>query len=238
MRILAIESSSVTASVAIVTDDILTAEYTINHKKTHSQTLLPMIDEICSMTETDMDTFDIIAVSSGPGSFTGLRIGASTGKGLGLALDIPIVSVPTLDAMAYNMYGCDKLICPMLDARRANVYTGLYTFQECKNKTMKILIAQCLISIEKLVDKINEIGKEVIFLGDGTAVAKAIIEENITVKYEFAPPNISSQKAASVAVLGKLMFEEGKAINAREHLPDYIRPSQAERELNDKMSGQ
>ena len=84
MRILAIESSAVTASVAILTDDVLTAEYTVNYKKTHSQTLLPMIDEICKMTETEPESFDLIAVSQGPGSFTGLRIGAATGKGLSL----------------------------------------------------------------------------------------------------------------------------------------------------------
>lgn len=87
MRILAIESSAVTASVAILTDDVLTAEYTVNYKKTHSQTLLPMIDEICKMTETEPESFDLIAVSQGPGSFTGLRIGAATGKGIALALD-------------------------------------------------------------------------------------------------------------------------------------------------------
>ena len=87
MRILAIESSAVTASVAILTDDVLTAEYTVNYKKTHSQTLLPMIDEICKMTETEPESFDLIAVSQGPGSFTGLRIGAATGKGMALALD-------------------------------------------------------------------------------------------------------------------------------------------------------
>ena len=87
MRILAIESSAVTASVAILTDDVLTAEYTVNYKKTHSQTLLPMIDEICKMTETEPESFDLIAVSQGQGSFTGLSIGAATGKGLALALD-------------------------------------------------------------------------------------------------------------------------------------------------------
>ena len=103
MRILAIESSAVTASVAILTDDVLTAEYTVNYKKTHSQTLLPMIDEICKMTETEPESFDLIAVSQGPGSFTGLRIGAATGKGIALALDKKMVAVPTLKAMAYNV---------------------------------------------------------------------------------------------------------------------------------------
>ena len=102
MRILAIESSAVTASVAILTDDTLTAEYTINYKKTHSQTLLPMIDEICDMTDVKPDEFDVVAVSTGPGSFTGLRIGVATGKGIALATGIKMAAVPTLDAMAMN----------------------------------------------------------------------------------------------------------------------------------------
>ena len=126
MRVLGIESSSLVASVALVTDDILTAEYTVDFKKTHSQTLLPMLDEIVKLLELDMDTIDAIAVAGGPGSFTGLRIGAATAKGLGLALKKPLVHVPTVDAMAYNMWGAEGLICPIMDAKRSQVYTGLY----------------------------------------------------------------------------------------------------------------
>ena len=125
MKVLAIESSAVTASVAIMTEDTLIAEYTINYKKIHSQTLLPMIDEICRMTETDVSDIDIVAVSDGPGSFTGLRIGAATGKGIALAKDKPMVAVPTLEAMAYNLMGDKRLICPVMDARRQHLYTDL-----------------------------------------------------------------------------------------------------------------
>ena len=128
MRILGIESSSLVASVAIVTDDVVTAEYTVNLKKTHSQTLLPMIDQMMGLLEMELDTVDAIAVSGGPGSFTGLRIGSATGKGLGLALNKPLIHVPTMDAMAYNLYGANALICPIMDARRSQVYTGLYRF--------------------------------------------------------------------------------------------------------------
>ena len=128
MRILGIESSSLVASVAIVTDDVVTAEYTVNLKKTHSQTLLPMIDQMMGLLEVELDTVDAIAVSGGPGSFTGLRIGSATGKGLGLALNKPLIHVPTMDAMAYNLYGANALICPIMDARRSQVYTGLYRF--------------------------------------------------------------------------------------------------------------
>ena len=131
MRILGIESSSLVASVALVTDDVLTAEYTMNFKKTHSQTLLPMLDEIANMLELDLNTIDAIAVAAGPGSFTGLRIGSATGKGLGLALKKPLIHIPTVDAMAYNLYGCPDLICPIMDARRNQVYTCLLYTSRC-----------------------------------------------------------------------------------------------------------
>ena len=126
MRILGIESSSLVASVAIVTDGVVTGEYTMNYKKTHSQTLLPMLDELTRMLDLELDTIDAVAVSGGPGSFTGLRIGSATAKGLGLALKKPLIHVPTLDAMAYNLWGSDALICPIMDARRNQVYTGVY----------------------------------------------------------------------------------------------------------------
>ena len=128
MKILAIDSSGLVASVAVTEDDSLIAEYTTNYKKTHSQTLLPMLDEVKKMIELDLSCIDAIAVSAGPGSFTGLRIGSATAKGLGLALDKPIISVPTVDALAMNVYGTDHIVCPLMDARRSQVYTGIYRF--------------------------------------------------------------------------------------------------------------
>ena len=105
MKILALDSSGLVASAAVIEDDTLLAEYTICHKKTHSQTLLPMLDEIRKNIELDMNTIDAIAVSAGPGSFTGLRIGSATAKGLGLALEKPLIHVPTVDALAWNLFG-------------------------------------------------------------------------------------------------------------------------------------
>ena len=136
MRVLAIDSSGLTATVAVVEDEQTIAEYTVNYKKTHSQTLLPMIDEVKKMIDLDLSSIDAIAVSGGPGSFTGLRIGSATAKGLGLALGKPLIHVPTVDALAYNVYGCGDLICPIMDARRKQVYTGLYSFShEVKDGT-------------------------------------------------------------------------------------------------------
>ena len=157
MKILGIDSSSLVASVAIVTDDIMTAEYTINYKKTHSQTLLPMIDEISKMIELDLATIDGIAVAAGPGSFTGLRIGSATAKGLGLALGKPLLSIPTLEGLAYNLYGTDALVCPIMDAKRNQVYTGIYEFV---NNELKEIMGQTAISIDQLLEKLNEINRK------------------------------------------------------------------------------
>ena len=128
MKILGLDSSGLVASVAVVEDDELVAEYTTNYKKTHSQTLLPMLEELKSMIELDLGTLDAIALASGPGSFTGLRIGSATAKGLGLALDRPLVEVPTLEGLAWNLWGTDRVVCPLMDARRNQVYTAAYEF--------------------------------------------------------------------------------------------------------------
>lgn len=226
MRILGIESSSLVASAAIVTDHILTAEYTVNFKKTHSQTLLPMIDEIVRMTETDLDTIDAIAVSGGPGSFTGLRIGSATAKGLGLALKKPLIHVPTVDAMAYGLWGAAGLVCPIMDAKRNQVYTGIYRME----KGMETVKEQCAMDMHCLTEELNGLGEPVIFLGDGVPVYERIIREEMKVPFSFAPAHQSRQRAASVAALGAVLFARGETETAAEHGPDYLRKSQAERE--------
>ena len=147
MKILAIDSSGLVASVAVVEDEILLAEFTIDYKKTHSQTLLPMLDQMTKMIELDLNSIDAIAVAGGPGSFTGLRIGSATAKGLGLALDKPLLHIPTVDALAYNLYGVETLICPIMDARRNQVYTGVYRFEGDQFCTIK---EQEPMAIEKL----------------------------------------------------------------------------------------
>lgn len=160
MKILAIDSSGLVASVAVVEDDCLLAEYTVNYKKTHSQTLLPMLDEIGRMIDLDLATVDAVAVSGGPGSFTGLRIGSATAKGIGLALDRPLVHIPTLEGLAFNLYGTDRLICPIMDARRSQVYTGIYQFE---GDTFLRVEEQMAVPVTEIVDKLNVYGRPVIF---------------------------------------------------------------------------
>lgn len=231
MKILGIESSGLVASVAIVEDDQLLAEYTVNYKKTHSQTLLPMLDEIKKMIDLSMTDIDAIAVAKGPGSFTGLRIGSATAKGLGLALKKPLVEIPTVDGIAYQMYGHSRLVCPLMDARRNQVYTGLYKFEDAKDgHKFVVKKEQCAVSIDEIIDEINNCNEPVVFLGDGVPVYKEIITNSLKVPYEFAPAYCNRQRASSVAALGAVYFSEGKIVTAEEHKPDYLRLSQAERE--------
>lgn len=231
MKILAIDSSGLTASVAIVTEDNMLAEYTIHHKKTHSQTLLPMIDEIVKMIDLNLEEIDGIAVAAGPGSFTGLRIGSATAKGLGLALNKPLIHIPTVDAMAYNFYGSNLLICPMIDARREQVFTGIYTFEKGE---FKIVSKSEATSVVEIIDKLNQYNREVIFLGDGVTAYSHLVKENIKVPYQIAPIHHTNQRAGSVGALALQYYMTGNIETAAEHVPDYYRLSQAEREFAEK----
>lgn len=227
MKILAIDSSGIVASAAVVEDDNLLGEYTVNHKKTHSQTLLPMIDEVVRMIELDMDTIDAIAAAGGPGSFTGLRIGSATAKGLGLALDKPLIQVPTVDGLAYNLAGSSALVCPLMDARRNQTYTGLYEFEGFQ---MHTVLEQCAVGIDEIISRVNEKGREAVFLGDGVLVFAPYIAKHCTVPYTFAPAHLNKQRAGAVAVLAMEYYRAGRIQTAAEHRPDYLRLSQAERE--------
>lgn len=239
MKILALDSSGLVATVAIVENQIVQAEYTINYKKTHSQTLLPMLEEIRDMIELDMSTIDAIAVAAGPGSFTGLRIGSATAKGLGLALGKPLVEVPTLEGLAYNLCGVSSLVCPIMDARRNQVYTGIYEFVPSSlGWEMKNVMKQCAIDISAVIEECNKIGREVIFLGDGVPVFASQLAEGMKVPYRFAPANNNRQRAASVAALGEVYYAEGKIVTAAEHQPEYLRMSQAERERMEQAGTQ
>ena len=243
MRVLAIDSSGLTATVAVVEEIKTIAEYTVNYKKTHSQTLLPMIDEVVKMIGLDLNSIDAIAVAGGPGSFTGLRIGSATAKGLGLALNKPLIHIPTVDGLAYGVYGCEDIICPIMDARRNQVYTGIYTFSRKvgeKDGTKKaepvfqVIKMQMAVSIEELIERLNRYRRPVVFLGDGVPVYEQILEEKMKVPYSFAPSYMNLQRAAVVGALGIKYFKAGKYETAKEHCPDYLRVSQAERERAEK----
>ncbi len=262
MRILALDSSGLVASVAVVAQEgketVTVAEYTVNYtqchtlthapagaggrcsikcKKTHSQTLLPMLDEVVKAADLNLDEIDGIAVAAGPGSFTGLRIGSATAKGLGLALGKPLIHIPTLEGLAYNLWGTDKIICPILDARRGQVYTGIYEFD---GDDLKVLAEQTAVDIEELGEKLKSFGRPVIFLGDGVPVHRDALIERIMARCDiaFAPANMNRQRAASVGCLAIQYYQAGKIETAAEHKPDYLRVSQAERERAEREQRQ
>ena len=236
MNLIAIDSSGMTATVSLMRDGILVGTYTTCHKKTHSETLLPMLEELGRMTEYDNGKADAIAVAAGPGSFTGLRIGAALAKGMAEALGIPVIAVPTLEAMAYQFYGVSDIICPMMDARRDQVYSGIYSFEydgadkvcrlkECKPQDALDVASQC-----QAADEIaKKSSKKVIFLGDGVSVYRNIICENMTSEIIFAPAHRNAQDAACLAALAEEYYRAGKITPAEDFAPEYLRVSQAER---------
>lgn len=238
MRMLALDSSGLAASVALVEEKDgmaeTVAEFTVNYKKTHSQTLLPMLDGMARMVELDLASVDAVAVAAGPGSFTGLRIGSATAKGLGLALKKPLVAVPTLEGLAYNLYGTKKLVCPIMDARRGQVYTGIYEFL---GERLHVLQGSMAVCIEDLGAQLKAYQRDVIFLGDGVPVFGTRLKEDILKgeRISFAPAHLNRQRAAAVAALGICYYKEGKIQAAAEYTPDYLRLSQAERERKERL---
>ena len=238
MKILAIDSSGLTASVALWEDNLTLAEFSIHAKKTHSQTLLPMLEAVREKTEFHMEEIDAIAVTSGPGSFTGLRIGSATAKGFGFALEKPIIPVPTLEGLAYNLYGTDRLVCPLMDARRNQTYTGIYEFAAdgSGEYDMNVIKEQCAVPVEEILEACNKLDRAVAFLGDGVPMFEEQIKRLVKVPCCFAPAHMNRQRAAAVAALAAKYYRQGKIQTAAEHAPEYLRLSQAEREKKERES--
>lgn len=243
MKILAIDTSGLTATVALCEDDRLVSVFSIQYKTTHSQILMPMLEKIKELTSLDLKTIDAIALAAGPGSFTGLRIGTATAKGLCLALNVPLIAVPTLDAMAYNLYGVERLICPMMDARRSQVYTGVYTFVPEKREdtslytySMKTILDQKCASIDEIADFLNAQGKPVTILGDGVPVYLDSLEQKLKVPFSVASVSQDRQNAASLCQAAAQYMREGRTVDADSFAPEYLRVSQAERTSLEKKT--
>lgn len=232
MNILAIDASGLSGSVAYISDYKLVGEYYICHKLTHSQTIMPMLEHLKNMIGLELEGVDAIAVTSGPGSFTGIRIGVSTAKAMALAIGVPIIGIPTLDVMANNMTFTDKLICPIMDARRNQVYTSLYKWEA---NTLKRLEDYLAIPIDELLEKVE--GQEVIFLGDGVDVLRGQISDKMGDKAHFAPSFLHMQRASVLAHLACAAYERGETEDADDFVPMYLRKSQAERELEEREKG-
>lgn len=226
MKILAIESASVTASCAVSEDFNILGEFTLNHKKTHSEKLMPLIEELLKVLEININDIELIAVSEGPGSYTGLRIGAAIAKSMAFAQDIPIANISTMKSLAANVYDTEKLIVPIMDAKAGRVYTGIYKWEGEELKDVK---NQFPCNIDELIEILNEYEEPVIFNGDGSENYKKIIEEKLNRKAYFAPGKFNHLNASTLSFLGCSMVRNGETMTASNFKPQYLRLSQAER---------
>lgn len=230
MRVLSIDTATEAASCAILEDNKLLGEISFNFGRQHSVILMPMIDKLLSSLHMDIDSIDGFVASKGPGSFTGLRIGMSTIKGLSFGANKPFISVSTLDALAYNLAYSKGLICPILDALRNNVYTAFYTFD---GEELKRISDYMVISIDELISKVkNE--QSIYFIGDGTVKFKELLKSSIPNAY-FAPAHLNLARAAALGELGLKLLKSGIEEDLNTSTPIYLRKSQAEREYDRKM---
>lgn len=229
MRVLAVDTSSNTATVAVMEDDLLLAEYTVNHKKTHSQKIMVMIDQILKDLELTAADIDIFAAAVGPGSFTGLRIGVATVKALAHAHNKRVVSVGTLEALAYNLPHAEHIIVPILDARRNNVFTASYIWDDGLKEIGEpegITIEECVGVCSNFIDTI--------FLGDGAIAHREYIESELGENALFPHGAALTSRASSVAALAMDKAKRGETQSYLEMVPKYIKKSQAEKELEEK----
>lgn len=231
MKILALDSSAIVATVALCEDERLLAEYTVNNGNTHSETLLPMVESLLRHFGLGAKDVDLFAVSSGPGSFTGVRIGAATVKGLAFGReDKCCVGVSTLEALAYNLIGNTGIICPVMNARRSQVYTALF---RCDEKGLTRLMPDSAIAISELDDILAKYsGERIMLCGDGYAITVDGLKQTTVCE---TPERLRHQSAFSVAQVAYEKYLAGEALSDAELKVDYLRPSQAERELMNKQ---
>ncbi|MCI8651142.1 MAG: tRNA (adenosine(37)-N6)-threonylcarbamoyltransferase complex dimerization subunit type 1 TsaB [Oscillospiraceae bacterium] len=226
MKILALESSALAASVCLIEEERPIARFWQNSGLTHSKTLLPMAEQMLASCGEKLEDVDVIAVAAGPGSFTGLRIGVSAAKGLAWALDKPCAKVSTLEAMAWNLSVCAGEICPVMDARRNQVYNARFS-SDRENITR--LTPDRAIALEELARELKNGGQPQILVGDGAQLCyNYCMKEGLPVR--MAPANLRFQDAWGVARAALDQARQGKLITAGELAPEYHRLSQAERE--------
>lgn len=223
MKILAIETATMLGSVAVIdSEEGLIGEVRVNVKVAHAERLMPSIEYLLNASHISIKDIDAFAISIGPGSFTGLRIGLSTVKGFSYATNKPIIPVPTLDAFARTIPFCSCFICPMLDAKKNEIYTGLYKWE---NGLCKKIIPETAI---KPADFLIDIREPTIFMGDGARIYKKVIMDTLQANAIFAPSSRMAPSAVSVAEIAIEKLKEGVSIDPVRLTPFYIRKSEAE----------
>ncbi len=224
MKLLSLETSTKMGSIAITDNTQLLGEFQIAIKDTFSEMLLPTIDYVLKSTKTSIQDVDAFALAQGPGSFTSLRIGMSVVKGLALKNKVPIIPIPTLDGLASNLSYSHLLICPLIDARKGEVYTAFYKKQS--NHSLGKLSDDRVIAPEKLIDEIDE---ETVFLGDGSILYGDLIREKLREKAHFAPLNLLYPRATAISSLALQVIKEDQVPPQSDLFrPLYVRPPEAE----------
>lgn len=231
MKILAVDTSATAASVAVAEENKLIGEFSINTALTHSQTLMPMVDELLKNTGLSVNDIDAVAVNAGPGSFTGVRIGVAAVKGIAFPKNLSCVSVSTLESMAYNMLGNDCIVCSVMDARCSQVYNALFRVKGC---TVTRMTDDRALSLTDLKNELRNINEKVVLVGDGAVLCSKFLGEELE-NIMLAPFNNRIQTASSVVYAAFEKINNGETVKADELMPVYLRLPQAQRELNKKL---
>jgi tRNA threonylcarbamoyladenosine biosynthesis protein TsaB len=223
MKILAFETTSHVASVAVLSDEMLLGEFTINHPKTHSQKLMPMLIMLLESLELNVKDFDYFAVSSGPGSFTGVRIGVSTVKALAQPHNIPVIPVSSLEAMGQPFIGFEGLICPIMDARKNEVYTALYLWQD---RELVMVEPDQAIAPDLWLEQLKERTERILLVGDALPKYAAQYKDVLDKRLIIAPEAFNRQRASSVAQ--SALSKTHLAVSYNVVPTEYLRKSEAE----------
>jgi tRNA threonylcarbamoyladenosine biosynthesis protein TsaB len=221
LKILAVDTSTTSCSTALTVDGRLIAETLFNPGKTHASRLLSIVDMTLGSAGVTIDDLDGIGVALGPGSFTGLRVGIATVKGLAFAADKPVCGFSSLAMLAMNLPYAAYPVCPMFDAKKKEVYTALYDCREIAEP----IIGDCVVQPGDFLDRLEG---DVIFVGEGALFYRELITDRLKGRALFAPHSAHLPRASNGALLAGLAFERGEAHSPVELLPRYIRPSEAE----------
>ena len=232
MKILGIDTSGIVAGVSLIENNKILAEININYKQNHSVTIMPMVDTLLKMVNLELEQIDYIACSCGPGSFTGLRIGGATAKGIAHALNKKIIPISTLEMLAYNLFMTSKYIVPIIDAKGERVFTAIYKWE---NNQLKNILEEKATTLEELLQYIEQNNIEPIFLGDGALIYKEKIL-NKNKNYNFAPICHNMQKSSSLVALALEYAKNEKLVDYNNFEIEYLRKPQAERELLERKN--
>lgn len=229
MKVLGLDTSTLMTSCAVIDDNKLIGEFSLSQDMSHSEKLVPMVEELLTSLDLKLKDIDLFAASVGPGSFTGLRIGLATIKAFAHITDKPLVGVSTLEGLAFNL-PFNEIVVPMIDARRQRVYTAIYTW---KGEDLHPILEPCIMEVEELLEKLKSYDN-ILVNGDGSMVFQEEIKSALGNKVRFSTLGLNMPKASSVCELAKHKYEKGQRDDYFTLAPDYLIETQAQRELNER----